>query len=272
MRPDKHYAIQPLDRVNVDEFLDLIRAERYFAVGNPETTMRENLTFQPIRDRETDHASHAAARGRVATVLAASPGQPAPWQWTVRTVDARHVAGGFDDSEAAAQTTASFYIPDPRDRASGAGGAWRGRRLHRRRRTPVRARAAVRRRAMTDLEPRAGRPLATLSDMDQARIARLTGALAPASVASYGWGWRLWAAFAEDEGHTALPAEPEPLAQFVDALAGQGYKPASIHAALAAVGAAHRYSGTTNPARSEDVRAAVKRAVREHRDAGGSVR
>ena len=118
----------------------------------------------------------------------------------------------------------------------------------------------------------AGGPPAALPDVDQARIARLTGALAPASVASYGRGWRLWADFAGAEGHTALPAEPEPLARFVDSLAGRGYKPASIHAALAAVGAAHRYSGATNPARSEDVRAAVKGAVREHRDAGGTLR
>ena len=38
VRPDKHYAIQPLDRVNVDEFLDLIRAERYFVLHAPRQT------------------------------------------------------------------------------------------------------------------------------------------------------------------------------------------------------------------------------------------
>ncbi len=38
VRPDKHYAIQPLDRVNVDGFLSLIRAERYFVLHAPRQT------------------------------------------------------------------------------------------------------------------------------------------------------------------------------------------------------------------------------------------
>ena len=38
VRPDKHYAIQPLDRVDVDEFLALIRAERYFVLHAPRQT------------------------------------------------------------------------------------------------------------------------------------------------------------------------------------------------------------------------------------------
>ena len=38
VRPNKHYAIRPLDRVNVDEFLDLIRAERYFVLHAPRQT------------------------------------------------------------------------------------------------------------------------------------------------------------------------------------------------------------------------------------------
>ena len=38
VRPDKHYAIPPLDRANVDELLDLIRAERYFVLHAPRQT------------------------------------------------------------------------------------------------------------------------------------------------------------------------------------------------------------------------------------------
>ena len=38
VRPDKHYAIQPLDRVDVDELLALIRAERYFVLHAPRQT------------------------------------------------------------------------------------------------------------------------------------------------------------------------------------------------------------------------------------------
>ena len=38
VRPDKHYAIQPLDRVDVDELLGLIRAEQYFVLHAPRQT------------------------------------------------------------------------------------------------------------------------------------------------------------------------------------------------------------------------------------------
>ena len=38
VRPDKHYAIPPLDRADVDEFLALIRAERYFVLHAPRQT------------------------------------------------------------------------------------------------------------------------------------------------------------------------------------------------------------------------------------------
>ena len=38
VRPDKHYAIPPLDRADVVEFLALIRAERYFVLHAPRQT------------------------------------------------------------------------------------------------------------------------------------------------------------------------------------------------------------------------------------------
>ena len=38
VRPDDHYAIAPLDRVDVDEFLSLIRAKRYFVLHAPRQT------------------------------------------------------------------------------------------------------------------------------------------------------------------------------------------------------------------------------------------
>ncbi len=38
VRPNNHYAIPPLDRVNADEFLTLIRAERYFVLHAPRQT------------------------------------------------------------------------------------------------------------------------------------------------------------------------------------------------------------------------------------------
>ena len=38
VRPDDHYAISPLDRMDVDELLALIRAKRYFALHAPRQT------------------------------------------------------------------------------------------------------------------------------------------------------------------------------------------------------------------------------------------
>ena len=38
MRPDEHYAIPPLDRVDVDELLSLIRAKQYFVLHAPRQT------------------------------------------------------------------------------------------------------------------------------------------------------------------------------------------------------------------------------------------
>ena len=49
VRPDKHYAIPPLDRVDVDEFLALIRAERYFVLHAPRQTGKTS-TLIALRD------------------------------------------------------------------------------------------------------------------------------------------------------------------------------------------------------------------------------
>ena len=38
VRPDDHYAIQPLDRMDVDELLGLIRAKQYFVLHAPRQT------------------------------------------------------------------------------------------------------------------------------------------------------------------------------------------------------------------------------------------
>ncbi len=86
-------------------------------------------------------------------------------------------------------------------------------------------------------------------------------------------GWRKWEAFAREHGATTLPADPEALAAFVEHLAAGGAKPSTINVTLAAVSAAHRLAGApTTPTVAADVRAAVKRAVRDYRDAGGTVR
>ena len=35
VRPDKHYAISPLERMDLEELLGLIRAQRYFVLHAP---------------------------------------------------------------------------------------------------------------------------------------------------------------------------------------------------------------------------------------------
>ena len=85
-------------------------------------------------------------------------------------------------------------------------------------------------------------------------------------------GWKKWEAFAREHGAEPLPADAADVAAFVEHLAGTGAKPATINAALAAVSAFHRFDGApTNPTANANVRAAVKRAVRDYRDAGGTV-
>ena len=38
VRPDRHYHIPPLDRVDLDELLGLVRDERYFVLHAPRQT------------------------------------------------------------------------------------------------------------------------------------------------------------------------------------------------------------------------------------------
>ena len=49
MRPDGHYAVPPLDRMDVDELLTLIRPERYFVLHAPRQ-MGETSALFALRD------------------------------------------------------------------------------------------------------------------------------------------------------------------------------------------------------------------------------
>ena len=49
VRPHKHYAVAPLDRVDVGELLGLIRAERYFVLHAPRQTGKTSALFA-LRD------------------------------------------------------------------------------------------------------------------------------------------------------------------------------------------------------------------------------
>ena len=49
VRPDKHYAIQPLERLDVDELLGLIQTERYFGLQAPRQSGKTS-TLIALRD------------------------------------------------------------------------------------------------------------------------------------------------------------------------------------------------------------------------------
>ena len=53
VRPDKHYAVQPLDRMNVEDLLALIRAKRYFVLHAPGAPPRmANPIYAEVVPRE----------------------------------------------------------------------------------------------------------------------------------------------------------------------------------------------------------------------------
>jgi site-specific recombinase XerD len=88
------------------------------------------------------------------------------------------------------------------------------------------------------------------------------GALAPeteralrrASAAFTGW--------AAAQGASAIPAAPETVAAYVDALARQRLRPASIRQAAWAIAALHRAASLPDPSKTEVVRLALKRMSR----------
>jgi integrase len=68
--------------------------------------------------------------------------------------------------------------------------------------------------------------------------------------------------WATAQGLVALPATPEMVASYVDALAAGGRKPASIRQAIWAIATLHRAAGLPDPAKPEPVRLALKRMGR----------
>jgi site-specific recombinase XerD len=79
-------------------------------------------------------------------------------------------------------------------------------------------------------------------------------ALRKAAAAFTGW--------ATAQGLVALPATPETVAAYVDALAARDRKPATIRQAVWAIATLHRAAGLPDPAKAEPVRLALKRMGR----------
>src|SRR3546814_4091809 len=78
-----------------------------------------------------------------------------------------------------------------------------------------------------------------------------------------------WSGWCGEEGRSPLPADPEDLVRYVNALDGRGKKPATLARRIASLGTVHRMMGLAGEAAPTDapmVRAALK-AVRRRRGA-----
>jgi site-specific recombinase XerD len=88
------------------------------------------------------------------------------------------------------------------------------------------------------------------------------GALAPETERALRKASAAFSGWMAAHGLPALPATPEALAAYVDALAGSDRKPASIRQAVWAVGTLHRAAALPDPSKAEVVRLALKRMAR----------
>ena len=88
------------------------------------------------------------------------------------------------------------------------------------------------------------------------------GALAPETERALRKASAAFSSWTAAQGLPALPATPETLAAYVDALTGLGRKPASIRQAVWAVATLHRAAVLPDPAKAEVVRLALKRMAR----------
>jgi len=105
---------------------------------------------------------------------------------------------------------------------------------------------------------------ATLTATDQARLdAALAASRAPNTRRAYRAAWSTWCGWAADHGHVALPAAPEAVAAYLAHRADDGAAPATLATARAAIGAAHRDQGATDPTGHDGLRRVLKGLRRE---------
>lgn len=102
-------------------------------------------------------------------------------------------------------------------------------------------------------------------------LQRIASSVPPETRRAYARDWSRFSAWCNDQGRTALPATPETLAEYANALADAGKAPASIMRAIAAIRVIHKISAhpppETKPARDVVTAYRVERA-----DAGTSNR
>jgi hypothetical protein len=88
------------------------------------------------------------------------------------------------------------------------------------------------------------------------------GALAPETERALRKASAAFSGWAAAKGLPALPATPEAVAAYVDALTRLGRKPASIRQAVWAITTLHRAAALADPSKVEVVRLALKRMAR----------
>lgn len=92
----------------------------------------------------------------------------------------------------------------------------------------------------------------------------LEAATAPGTRRVYRGKLRIFLAWCQSEGLSALPAAPETVAAYVLSLAGRGVSCSTVSLALAAISAAHRAAGLESPTTALIVSKAVKGYRRKH--------
>ena len=103
--------------------------------------------------------------------------------------------------------------------------------------------------------PPASTALALLEDDLRAAADYLRAEKAEGTRAAYAADFRLFAAYCQDRGLTALPASPEAVMGFLSAQARGGAKASTSGRQVAAIRYAHRLAGLEPPTASEAVRA-----------------
>ena len=110
---------------------------------------------------------------------------------------------------------------------------------------------------------------ADLPPISQLGLETALAAMADASKAAIASDLDCWRDWCGEEGRTPLPANPEDMVRYVNALDARGKKPATLARRIASLGSVHRLMGLASPAAPTDapmVRDALK-AVRRRRGA-----
>ncbi len=110
---------------------------------------------------------------------------------------------------------------------------------------------------------------ANLPPISQLGLETTLAAMADATKAAIAADLDCWRDWCGEEGRAPLPADPEDMVRYVNALDAKGKKPATLARRIASIGSVHRMmglAGETTPTDASMVRAALK-AVRRRRGA-----